>query len=107
MSWEPNSSLDTLIARANILHEIRKFFMTRDVLEVETPLLASTTNPDPNIESLQVVMETKHYLQTSPEFYMKRLLASHCKDIFQICKAFRKDESGRNHQQEFGVGYSL
>ncbi|NQY41911.1 MAG: EF-P lysine aminoacylase GenX [Legionellales bacterium] len=101
MTWKPNSSLKTLTSRANILREIRNFFMVRDVLEVETPLLASTTNPDPNIGSLQLAMGNKQYLQTSPEFYMKRLLASHRKDIFQICKAFRKDESGRNHQQEF------
>ncbi len=100
-SWQSNSSLADLTARAEIIHKIRNFFVTKDILEVETPVLSSTTNPDPNTGSFQVSASSKLYLQTSPEFYMKRLLASHSNDIFQICKAFRQDESSKNHQREF------
>ena len=77
-------------------------------MEVETPLLAQATVPDPNLEVFSVstgVMGASPYrfLQTSPEFAMKRLLAAGSGDIFQISKAFRKEESGRHHNPEFSL----
>lgn len=67
---------------------------------METPLLSVAGNTDPNIESLTIT-EPFGYLQTSPEFAMKRLLANASGSIYQICKAFRKGESGRRHRVEF------
>ena len=80
--------------------------MERDVLEVETPLLASSTVPDVYIESIVAeVMEgnssRQNFLQTSPEFFMKRLLASGSGSIYQIAKAFRQEEKGTRHNIEF------
>jgi len=77
-------------------------------MEVETPLLAQATVPDPNLEvfavSTDVMGESPYrFLQTSPEFAMKRLLAAGSGDIFQISKAFRKEESGRHHNPEFSL----
>ena len=75
---------------------------------METPLLAQATVPDPNLEVFAVSTDglgKSHYrfLQTSPEFAMKRLLAAGSGDIFQISKAFRKEESGRHHNPEFSL----
>ena len=106
--WQPTASIDALRKRAAIIHNIRAFFHARNVLEVETPSLSSHTVTDPYIEA----MSTQHtqpgassstplYLQTSPEYAMKRLLAANSGDIFQICKAFRDDEVGRLHNPEF------
>ncbi len=67
---------------------------------METPLLSPAGNTDPNIESL-TTSNPNCYLQTSPEFAMKRLLASGSGSIYQICKAFRNGESGRRHRIEF------
>lgn len=103
MQWQPTADQSTLVYRAKLLHQLREFFSQRGVLEVETPVLAASTIPDPNILSMQthVLGKSPYFLQTSPEFAMKRLLASGSGDIFQICKAFRNDEAGRWHNPEF------
>jgi len=106
VDWKPSASLQNLQQRANALAKIRRFFSERDVLEVETPLLASSTVPDVYIESIaaQVVKDNssrKNFLQTSPEFFMKRLLASGSGSIYQIAKAFRQEEKGARHNIEF------
>lgn len=103
-SWLPKISLETLRLRAKILNQIRNFFSARDCLEVETPLLSSCSIPDPNIHSIAVPNQNQTwYLQTSPEFAMKRLLASGSGSIYQICKAFRAEEKGNLHNPEFTI----
>ena len=74
-------------------------------MEVETPALASTTVTDPAIESLGASDHAGRtwYLQTSPEFAMKRLLAAGSGSIFQITRAFRDGERGRHHNLEFSI----
>jgi elongation factor P--(R)-beta-lysine ligase len=103
MSWQPSSSPKAWQQRAKLYQSIRAFFEERDVLEVDTPLLCPHTVTDPHIQSFAVPHTNGHdyFLQTSPEFAMKRLLAHHPVAIYQLCKAFRKEESGRQHQAEF------
>lgn len=97
--WQPLASQLALKARAGLLAETRHFFAERKVLEVDTPLICPTSVTDPHIESLQLT--TGDYLQTSPEYQMKRLLAAGIGDCYQICKAFREDEKGIRHNPEF------
>lgn len=61
--------------------------------------MASSTVTDPFIQSFNI--HQKWYLQTSPEYAMKRLLAAGSGSIYQICKAFRDDETGKLHNPEF------
>lgn len=106
--WQPTATINQLKQRAKILANIRTFFAERSVLEVETPLLSAGTITDPHLQSFTTTYTGPSaaqgktlYLQTSPEFAMKRLLAADSGPIFQICKAFRNDELGRYHNPEF------
>ncbi len=101
-SWQASASLDTLKIRARLLQGIRAFFAERDVLEVETPSLSPSGVTDPQLQSFSCQFRGQPlYLQTSPEFYMKRLLASGSGDIYQLARVYREDELGRFHNPEF------
>jgi lysyl-tRNA synthetase class 2 len=116
-SWAPGTSLKTLQLRAGLLARTRQFFATRGVLEVDTPALITCGVTDPHIHSLRVELPgasgQRGYLQTSPEYAMKRLLAAGSADIYQICHVFRGEEQGPLHNTEFTLiewyrlGYSL
>lgn len=106
--WASTAPLTNLRLRARILSGIRAFFAERDVLEVETPVLSAAAVTDPNIESFQTLYTGPGtgegqllYLHTSPEFPMKRLLASGSGPIYQIARVFRQGERGRLHNPEF------
>lgn len=107
-TWHPSASLETLRKRAFITKTIRDFFAAREIMEVETPLMCYTSVTDPFIQSIPVHFEANpreneqlYYLQTSPEYAMKRLLAAGSGPIFQITKVFRQGEVGRFHNPEF------
>jgi lysyl-tRNA synthetase class 2 len=94
--------------RAELLARIRGFFARHDVLEVDTPALSGAAATDPALQSFATTYHgpgprtgTRCYLQTSPEYPMKRLLAAGTGSIYQICKVFRDGESGSLHNPEF------
>ncbi|AXY57325.1 EF-P lysine aminoacylase GenX [Acinetobacter chinensis] len=106
VNYQPTCDLKALKARAKMYAQLRQFFAERNVLEVETPVLSQAGVTDVHLASVQAQRHVKgkkqtHYLQTSPEFAMKRLLASGSGAIYQICKVFRDDEHGRKHNSEF------
>lgn len=102
--WKPSADITMLQKRAELLASIRTFFAARDVMEVDVPVLAQATVTDPNIESFVVnapAASSQYYLMTSPEFYMKRLLAAGCGSIYYLGKAFRAEENSARHSAEF------
>lgn len=116
MNWLPNASLTQLQARAAMLKTIRGFFNELDVLEVETPSLSQSAVTDVHLHCFKTQFVGRNisdkplidggvplYLQTSPEFQMKRLLAAGSGCIYQISKVFRNEESGRFHNPEFSL----
>lgn len=106
--WQPTASLDMLQTRARLLSRIRAFFADKDIYEVQTQVMSHSGNTEPAIESFVTQYDgnakqlaTPSFLNTSPEFAMKRLLAAGSGSIFQICPVFRQGEQGRKHNPEF------
>lgn len=104
--WQPSADLSILQKRAQLLKAIRAFFDTRDVMEVDTQCLSLGSITDPHIEVLTSKTRSQgqdltYYLQTSPEFAMKRLLCAGSGSIYQLGKVFRAEEIGRRHSIEF------
>lgn len=100
MRWLPSCDRSAMRARAQMYADIRAFFAERSVLEVETSVLSQYATTDVHIQSIQA---GNRFLHTSPEFAMKRLLAAGSGCIYQICKAFRQEETGRKHNTEFSM----
>ena len=113
--WRPAASLETLRARADLLARVRAHFASEGVLEVQTPVLARAPVTDVHLASLRtrVAGHGEFYLQTSPEYAMKRLLAAGAPDIYQVAPVFRDEERGAQHNPEFTLvewyrrGFSL
>jgi len=97
--WQPSCPLSALAGRGQLLRDIRVFFAEREVLEVQTSTLASHTVTDTEIDSMTV--GTYGFLQTSPEYQLKRLLAAGAPSIYQMGPVFRAGEAGRLHNPEF------
>jgi len=94
--------------RANVYALIRSFFATRNVLEVETPILSAAGNSEPNIQSFSTRFsghvnagEAQRWLRTSPEYPLKRLLAAGVGDCYELGRVFRNGEAGGRHNPEF------
>ena len=83
--------------RARIIQAVRRFFIQRQYLEVDTPIRIPAPAPEAHIDA---VAAGDWFLQTSPELCMKQLLAAGFPKIFQICKCFRNKERGRHHLPE-------
>jgi lysyl-tRNA synthetase class 2 len=104
-NWRPTATWPTLRTRAAMLEKVRAYFARTGALEVETPALVRSPVTDVHLESLHVLDDvtgaTQGYLQTSPEYAMKRLLCAGAPDIFQVCRVFRGAERGHRHNPEF------
>ena len=108
--FRSTASIETLKQRAKLLAALRRFFDERGFFEVETPILSNDIVVDRYLQPIPVKYsdvitasddQRQLWLQTSPEFAMKRLLASGAQSIYQITKAFRAGEAGDRHNPEF------
>ena len=110
--FRPTASWDRLRLRSGLLRRLRDFFEQHGFLEVETPLLSADTVIDRHLDPIPVTLfddsrfpteGRRLWLQTSPEFGMKRLLAAGGESIFQVTRAFRAGEKGNLHNPEFTI----
>lgn len=104
MSLELKSNhLELLKDRAFMLAKARRFFAMRDVLELDCPILSPASNIDDSIDPITVqYCQTKvGFLHTSPEIFMKKMLARGMGDCYFLGHVFRDHEKGNNHNIEF------
>lgn len=103
--WQPTISIESLKKRAVLTEKVRQFFAKRGILEVDVPVLGEAPVTDPYLTAMEThchsYPKTTFYLQTSPEYYMKRLLSAGAPSIYYLGKSFRDDERGRLHSPEF------
>jgi len=106
----PTASWERLCQRGDLLRRLRRFFDDQGFVEVHTPILSADTVVDRHLDPVPVTLGTdprqpevgpRYWLQTSPEFGMKRLLAAGAQAIYQVTKAFRLAERGPLHNPEF------
>lgn len=107
-SWQPAASPAVLRLRAALKTRIRAYFDASGALEVDTPALSAAAPTDPHIAPLAARTASApavapYYLQSSPEFAMKRLLAAGIGDCWQLARVFRDGERGRLHNPEFDL----
>jgi lysyl-tRNA synthetase class 2 len=110
--------LEMLQERARIIRQVRAFFDAENYLELDTPLLAPDLIPESCLEVFQTsrIMPPAAgadsgadsgaarscWLIPSPEIWMKRIIARHRVNVYQVCKCFRNGESsGHLHSPEF------
>ena len=98
MAFRQQKIRANLERRARLLDAVRAFFQSRDYLEVETPVRIPAPAPETHIDP---VTSDGWYLHTSPEYFMKRLLAGGSGPIYQLGPVFRNGELGRRHNPEF------
>lgn len=87
-----------LIIRSRLLHALRSFFHERGFVEVETPVRLAAPALELHIDAEPA---GDHWLRTSPELHMKRLLAGGLEQIFQLGPCFRRGERGDRHHPEY------
>jgi lysyl-tRNA synthetase class 2 len=113
--WKPqgfSQKKPNLMIRSQIMREIRHYFDDQGFEAVETPILQICPVIDTHIRAFGTDLrgvdgqiKAKRYLQTSPEFDMKKLLVAGqdmgLDKIYQICPVFRNAEGSKRHRCEF------
>ncbi len=82
------------------------FFQSEQFLHVETPSLTDCPGMEPTLDPIQantipLGSEFETYLPTSPELSLKKFVAAHCADVYEVRKCFRDKELTPWHEPEF------
>ncbi len=96
--------LDNLEKRGRFLRIVRKFFQENDFLEVDPPLFVPAAGMEPHLDPfIARGMETGQtwFLPTSPEFYLKKLLAAGAERVFSLAPSFRDETPSKSHSPQF------
>jgi lysyl-tRNA synthetase class 2 len=89
--------------RAAILQKVREFFVARDFIEVETPmmqLLAGGAAARPFVTHHNA-LDLDLYLRIAPELYLKRLVVGGFERVFELSRVFRNEGTSTKHNPEF------
>ena len=109
--WHPDAFARRrphLHARAAITAAVRRWFVERGFVEVETPALQVSPGAEVHVRAFATDLDEpfgearqRRYLHTSPEFAMKKLLVAGERRIFQLARVYRNAERSPSHSPEF------
>ncbi|MBI3797950.1 MAG: lysine--tRNA ligase [Deltaproteobacteria bacterium] len=94
---------DTFRKRAKLTQLIRQFFIERDFLEVETPIMQSLAGgalAKPFITHHRT-LDIDLYLRIAPELFLKRLIVSGVDRVFELGRNFRNEGISTKHNPEY------
>ena len=94
---------ETFRTRARVVEFVRRFFLERGFLEVETPMmhpLAGGAVARP-FETWHHALDMPLYLRIAPELYLKRLVVGGFERVFEINRNFRNEGLSTRHNPEF------
>lgn len=100
-------SKETLLAlekRDKFLRLVRSYFYQMDFLEIDSPILVTSAGMEPHLDPFVAIgteSKTKYFLPTSPEFYLKRVIALGAKRVFSLCPSFRDERESKSHSHQF------
>ena len=94
---------EIFVLRSKIIQSIRNFFVQRDFLEVETPMMqpipgGATAKP---FKTYHNALGMDLYLRIAPELYLKRLVVGGLERVFEINRNFRNEGISVQHNPEF------
>ncbi len=94
---------DVFIKRSLIISTIRELLISKDFLEVETPMLqfipgGASARP---FKTHHNALNREIYLRIAPELYLKRIVVGGIERVFEINRNFRNEGMDRNHNPEF------
>jgi lysyl-tRNA synthetase class 2 len=94
---------EIFVLRSRIIQSIRNFFVQRDFLEVETPMMqpipgGATARP---FKTYHNALGMDLYLRIAPELYLKRLVVGGLERVFEINRNFRNEGISVQHNPEF------
>ena len=98
--------LKILRDRAEMFRKVREFFFSRNVCEVDCPSMNRFASVDVHIDLIRAYggnPPATHFLHSSPEYAMKRLLVEGMGDIYQLSHVFRDNEYSMRHNPEFSM----
>ena len=102
MKWDPKKSQNWF----EFVRAVQDFFLSQGFCPVETPALVKSPGTEPHLEFFSTIKNTKGvqnkmWLSPSPEMHLKKILCRGGKNIFEIHKCFRNNESSSQHLREF------
>ncbi len=98
-----SATRSALEARGRIVRAVRAWFEREGFLEVSTPARVRSPGQEVHLDAIPAGQSggDPHWLITSPEYHLKRLVADGLSPIFEICRCWRAEESGPHHRTEF------
>ncbi|PLN78333.1 putative lysyl-tRNA synthetase [Aspergillus taichungensis] len=98
------TAADTIKARSAIIQYLRRFFLDRSFMEVDTPIIGAVAGgaiARPFSTAATEFPDRELSLRIAPELWLKRLVIGGFDRVFEIGPSFRNEGIDKTHNPEF------